>query len=130
MLQIHLSHFVRKIICPVSKNVTILKNDFFILFNIGWPCKHYNFQTCLHDNLVPRMLEMAFQNFQISNFSGGACPQTPLVSYSSLTSCLLQILLKPLVMVERPCLWRQCGRVVRALDLKSIGRRFKSSSDC
>ena len=40
-----------------------LKNDFFLhLFNIGWPCKHYNFQMRLHDNLVPRMLEMAFQS--------------------------------------------------------------------
>ena len=29
-------------------------------------------------NLVPRMLEMALQSFQISKFSGGACPQTPL----------------------------------------------------
>ena len=29
-------------------------------------------------NLVPRMLEMAFQSFQISKFSGEACPQTPL----------------------------------------------------
>ena len=56
-----------------------LKNDFFLhLFNIGWPCKHYNFQTCLRDNLVPRMLEMAFQSFRIFKFSGGACPQTPL----------------------------------------------------
>ena len=45
-------------------------------------------------------------NFQISKFSGGACPQIPLgsgawqplvhtVGYSSLTSRLLQILLKP-----------------------------------
>ena len=50
------------------------------------------------------MLEMAFQSFQISKFSGGACPHTPpklrglihTVAYSSLTSCLLQILLKPL----------------------------------
>ena len=55
-----------------------LKNNFFLhLFNIRWPCKHYNFQTCLHDNLVPRMLEMTFQSFQISKFSGRACPQTP-----------------------------------------------------
>ena len=72
---------------------------FFFTFNIGQPCKHYNFQTCLRDNLVPRMLEMALQSFQISKFSGGAYPQTPLghtVGYSSLTSCLLQILLKPL----------------------------------
>ena len=55
--------------------------------------------TIMRDNLVPRTLEMAFQSFQISKFSGGACPQTPLghtVGYSSLTSCLLQILLKPL----------------------------------
>ena len=56
-----------------------LKNDFFLhLFNIGWPCKHYNFQTWLCDNLVPRMLEITFQSFQISKFSGGACTQTPL----------------------------------------------------
>ena len=56
---------------------TQLKNDFFLhVLNIGWPCKHYNFQTCLRDNLVPRMLEMAFQSFQISKFSGGACSQT------------------------------------------------------
>ena len=48
------------------------------LFHIGWPCKHCKFQTCLRDNLVPRMLEMAFQSFQISKFSGGPCPQTPL----------------------------------------------------
>ena len=27
--------------------------------------------------LIPRTLEIAFPNFQISNFSGGACPQTP-----------------------------------------------------
>ena len=50
---------------------------FFALFHIKWPCKDYNFQTCLRDNLVPRMLEMAFQSLQISKFSGGACPQTP-----------------------------------------------------
>ena len=55
-----------------------LKNDFSLhLFNIGRPCKHYNFQTCLRDNLVPRMLEIAFQSFQISKFSGGACPRPP-----------------------------------------------------
>ena len=77
-LQIHLSRFVRKIVCPVSKNA--IKEWFFFwhYFNIGQPCKQYNFQTCLRDNLVPRMLEMAFQSFQISKFSGGACPQTPL----------------------------------------------------
>ena len=75
-LQIHLSRFVRKIVCPVSKNA--IEEWFFFTFNIGQPCKHYNFQTCLCDNLVPRMLEMAFQSFQISKFSGGACPQTPL----------------------------------------------------
>ena len=74
-LQIHLSRFVRKIVCPVSKNA--IKEWFFFTFNIGQPCKHYNFQTCLRDNLVPRMLEMAFQSFQISKFSGGACPQNP-----------------------------------------------------
>ena len=70
-----------------------------------WPCKDYNFQTCLRDNLVLRMLEMAFQSLQISKFYGGACPQTPLVhtvDYSSLTSCLLQILLKPL---SRKVMW-------------------------
>ena len=33
---------------------------FFNLFHIGWPCKHYNFQRCLCDNLVPRMQEIAF----------------------------------------------------------------------
>ena len=56
-----------------------LKNDFFLhLFNIGQPCKQYNFQTCLRYNLVPRMLEMAFQSFQISKVSGGACTQTHL----------------------------------------------------
>ena len=38
-----------------------LKND-FCTFNIGRPCKQYNFQMRLHDNLVPRMLEMAFQS--------------------------------------------------------------------
>ena len=27
-----------------------LKNVFLHLFHIGWPCKHYNFQTCLRDN--------------------------------------------------------------------------------
>ena len=27
-------------------------------------------------------------------------------------------------------LWRQRGRVVRAPDLKSVGRGFKSRSDC
>ena len=75
-LQIHLSRFVRKIVCPVSKNA--IEEWFFFTFNIGQPCKQYNFQTCLRDNLVPRMLEMAFQSFQISKFSGGACPQTPL----------------------------------------------------
>ena len=99
-LQIHLSRFVRKTVCPVSKNA--IEEWFFFTFNIGQPCKQYNFQMCLRDNLVPRMLEMAFQSFQISKFSGGACPQTPqrplvhTVGYSSLTSCLLQILLKPL----------------------------------
>ena len=30
-----------------------------------------------HD-LMPRMLEIAFKSFQISNFFLGACPQTPL----------------------------------------------------
>ena len=53
-----------------------LKNDFFLhLFNIGWPCKHYNFQMCSRDNLVSRMMEMAFQSFQISKLSRGACPR-------------------------------------------------------
>ena len=28
-------------------------------------------------NLEPRMLEMAFQSFHISKFSGGACPRPP-----------------------------------------------------
>ena len=47
-LQIHLSRFVRKFVCLVSKNAIEEFNR--------WPCKHYNFQTCLRDNLVPRML--------------------------------------------------------------------------
>ena len=55
-----------------------LKNYSFLhLFNIGWPCKHYNFQTCLHDNLVPRMLEMAVQSFQISKLFWGSMPPDP-----------------------------------------------------
>ena len=53
-------------------------------------------------NLVPRMLEMAFQSFQISKFSGGSMPPhlprlrglIHTVGYSSLTSCLLQILIE------------------------------------
>ena len=56
---------------------------------------------------MPRTLKLAFKSFQISNFSGGACPQTPLakgasrplvdtVAYSNQTGCLLQTLLKPL----------------------------------
>ena len=64
LARIHLSRFVSTIICPVPEEC------FFVhLFRIGWPCKHYNFQSCLRDNLVPRMLEMAFQSFQISKFS-------------------------------------------------------------
>ena len=55
-----------------------LKNDFFLhLFSVKWPYKLYNFQMCLCDDLLPRMLEMAFQSFQISKFSEGACPKTP-----------------------------------------------------
>ena len=61
----------------------------------------------IRHNLMPRTLEIAFKSFQISNFSGGACPQTPLakgalwplvntVAYSTQTCCLLQNLLKPL----------------------------------
>ena len=64
-------------------------------------------------SLVPRMLEMGFQSFQIFKFSGGACPRPPqvkkpdgplficvhTVGYSYLTSCLLQILLKPLLVI-------------------------------
>ena len=38
---------------------------FLTLFHIEWPCKDHNFQMCLRDNLVPRMLEMAFQSLQI-----------------------------------------------------------------
>ena len=63
-------------------------------------------------NMVPRMLEMAFQSFPILKCSGRAWPQTPLwplvltFGYSSLTSCLhvLQILLKPLAL--RLHLWK------------------------
>ena len=65
-------HFV-----PFSRDSNLELRIVVYVF-LSWPCKHYNFQTCLHDNLVPRMLEMAFQNFQIFKFSGGACPQTPL----------------------------------------------------
>ena len=78
LVQIHPSRFVSKVVCPVP-NIAIEAGMFFLtLFHIEWPCKDYNFQTCLRDNLVLRMLEMAFQSFQISKFSGGACPQTPL----------------------------------------------------
>ena len=93
LVQIHPSHFAQDLRLQL-KNVLFLH-----LIHIRWPCKHYNFQTCLRDNLMPRMLQMAFQSFQISKFSGGACPQTSLVhtvGCSPLTSCLLQILLKPL----------------------------------
>ena len=65
LVQIHPSHFVSKVICPVP-NIAIEAGMFFLtLFHIEWPCKDYNFQTCLHDNLVLRILEMAFQSLQI-----------------------------------------------------------------
>ena len=64
------------VIYPVPK--IAIEECFLRLFHIRWPCKHYNFRTCLRDNLVSRMLEVAFQSLQISKFSGGACPQTPL----------------------------------------------------
>ena len=83
LVQIHPTHFVSNVVCPVPK-IAIEECFFLCLFHIGWPykphfllCKHCNFQTCLRDNLVLRMLEMAFQSLQISKFSGGACPQTP-----------------------------------------------------
>ena len=77
LVQIHPSRFVSKVVCPIP-NIAIEAGMFFKLIQIKWPRKDYNFQTCLRDNLVPRMLEMSFQSLQISKFSGGACPQTPL----------------------------------------------------
>ena len=53
-------------------------------------------------NLVPRMLEMAFQSFQISTLGLGAWqPLFHIVGYSFLTSCLLQLLLKPLPLFSK-----------------------------
>ena len=56
LVQIHPSRFVSKVVCPVP-NIAIQAGMFFLsLFHIEWPCKDYNFQTCLCDDLVPRMV--------------------------------------------------------------------------
>ena len=77
LVQIHPSRFVSKVICPVPKISIEARMFFFSLFLIEWPYKHYNFQTWLRDNLVPRVLEMAFQSIQISKFSGGNMAPDP-----------------------------------------------------
>ena len=79
LVQICPSRFVSKVVCPVP-NIAMEAGMFFLNFISHRMAMQldYNFQTCLHDNLVPRMLEIAFQSLQISKFSGGPCPQTPL----------------------------------------------------
>ena len=77
LVQIQPSRFVSKVVCPVP-NIAIEAGMFFLtLLHIERPCRDYNFETCLPDNLVLRMLEMAFQSLQISKFSGGVAPRPP-----------------------------------------------------
>ena len=47
------------------------------------------------DRICPlRTLEMAFQSTKISKFSGGECPQTPLVAAGPFSTRLIRRLLK------------------------------------
>ena len=77
-----------------------------------------------------------FRASRFQNFLGEACPQTPLgygawrplsytVGYSSLTSCLLQILLKALRVEERQTC-KDCQRM-RPSGICSTRERFRTA---